>query len=108
MGLEIAAAVHGKDEWTAGRPCVRCSRLFRFADLPAQAVAFEFEAVRIANDAIQYRVSENGIGNDIMLLRHWDPICDQQGSLLVAIIDDFKQITTLVGGERFRSPVVEE
>ena len=60
------------------------------------------------NDAIQYRVTESGIGNDVMPLRHGDLTCDQQGSLVVAIVDDLKQITTLVGGERFRSPVVED
>src|SRR6185312_14544258 len=43
-----------------------------------------------------------------MPLRHGDLTCDQQGSLVVAIIDDLKQITTLVGGERFGSPVVED
>lgn len=43
-----------------------------------------------------------------MPLRHGDLTCDQQGPLLVAIIDDLKQITTLAGGERFRSPVLED
>src|SRR6185437_9029694 len=65
----------------AGRSRERWSRAFPFAGLPAQAVAFELEAVRIVNDAIQYRVTESGIGNDVMPLRHGDLTCDQQGSL---------------------------
>jgi hypothetical protein len=64
--------------------------------------------VGIVNDAVQYRIAEGGIGNDVMPLRHGDLTCDQQGSLVVAIVDDLKQITALVGGERFGSPVVED
>ncbi|MBB4383555.1 hypothetical protein GGD61_008257 [Bradyrhizobium sp. SBR1B] len=59
------------------------------------------------NDAIQYRIAEGGIGNDIMPLRHGHLARDQQRSLVVAIVDDLKQITALVGGERFGSPVVK-
>lgn len=60
------------------------------------------------NDAVQYRIAKGGIGNDVVPLRHGDLTCDQQGSLVVAIIDNLEQIAALVGGERFRSPVVEE
>lgn len=62
--------------------------------------------MRIVNDAVQYRIAKGGIGNDVMPLRHGDLTCDQQGSLVVAIIDDLQQIPALVGGERFGSPVV--
>src|SRR5258707_9085442 len=72
----------------AGRSRVRCSRFFLFAGLTAQAVALELDAVCIVNDAVQYRIAEGGIGNDVMPLRHGDLTCDQQGSLVVAIIDD--------------------
>jgi hypothetical protein len=91
----------------AGRSDVRRSWFFLFAGLAAQALAFELDAVRIVNDAIQYRIAEGGIGNDVMPLRHGDLTCDQQGSLVVAIIDNLKQIAALVGGERFGSPVVD-
>ncbi|MGY4350102.1 hypothetical protein ACVWXM_006595 [Bradyrhizobium sp. GM7.3] len=62
----------------------------------------------IVNDAIQYRIAEGGVGNDIMPLRHGHLTSDQQRSLVVTIIDDLEQITALVGGERFGSPVVED
>jgi len=125
--LEIVPAVHGRAPCAArsaatsdgatraggacgpaGRSRVKCSRFFLFAGLTAQAVAFELDAVRIVNDAVQYRIAKGGIGNDVMPLRHGDLTCDQQGSLVVAIVDDLKQITALVGGERFGSPVVED
>ena len=125
--MEIVPAVHGRAPRAArsaptsdgaaraggacgpaGRSGVRRSWFFLFAGLTAQAVAFELDAVGIVNDAVQYRVAEGGIGNDVMPLRHRDLACDQQGSLVVAIIDDLEQIAALVGGERFRSPVVDD
>ena len=125
--MEIVPAVHGRAPCAArsaptsdvatraggaygpaGRSGARCSRLFPFAGLPAQAVAFEFETVRIVNDAVQYRITEGGIGNDVVPLRHGDLACDQERPFVVAVVDDLKQITTLVGGERFGSPVVED
>ena len=60
----------------------------------------------VVNDAVQYRISEGGIGNDVMPLRHGHLTCDQQGSLVVPIIDDLEQIAALVSSERFGSPVV--
>ena len=87
VGLEIVPAVHGRAPCAArsaptsdgatraggacgpaGRSGARCSRLFPFAGLPAQAVAFELETVRIVNDAVQYRIAEGGIGNDVVPL----------------------------------------
>lgn len=92
----------------AERSCARCSRLFLFAGLTPQAVALELDAMSIVNDAIQYRIAEGWIGNDIMPLRYGHLTRDQQRSLVVAIVDDLKQITALVGGERFGSPVVKD
>src|SRR3954453_23679909 len=62
----------------------------------------------IVNDAIQYRIAEGGVGNDIMPLRHGHLTSDQQRSLVVTIVDDLEQITALVGGERFGSPVIKD
>ncbi|MGY4408427.1 hypothetical protein ACVWW4_000163 [Bradyrhizobium sp. LB7.1] len=72
-----------------------------------QTVALEFDAVGIVNDAIQNRIAEGGIGNDIVPLRHGHLTRDQQRSLVVAIVDDLEQITALLGGERFGSPVIK-
>lgn len=43
-----------------------------------------------------------------MPLRHGDLSCDQQGALVVAIVDNLEQIAALVGGERFGSPIIED
>jgi hypothetical protein len=74
---ERRSDAHGRDLWAGVQLCVQCSRLFLFAGLTAQAVAFELDAMRIVNDAIQYRIGESGIGNDVMPLRHGDLTCDQ-------------------------------
>jgi len=74
----------------------------------AQAVAFEFDAMGIVNDAVQYRIAESRIGNYVMPLGYRHLTCDQQRSFVVAIIDDLEQIATLIDGERFGSPVVED
>jgi hypothetical protein len=57
----------------------------------------------IVNDTVQYRVTKGRIGNDVMPLRHGGLTCDQQGPLVVTIIDDLEQIAALFGGERFRT-----
>lgn len=56
--------------------------------------------MRIVNDAIQDRVTEGRVGDDVMPLGYRDLASDQEGSLVVAIIDDFEQIAALIGGER--------
>ena len=81
------------------------SGLFSFAGAPAQAVALELDAMGVVNDAVQYRIAEGGIGNDVMPLRDGDLACDQKRSLVVTVIDDLKEITTLLGGERLGSPM---
>jgi hypothetical protein len=54
------------------------SRLLLFAGAAAQAVALEFDAMGVVNDAVQYRITEGGIGNDVVPLRHGDLACDQE------------------------------
>ena len=105
---ERRSDARGRGLWAGGAIGREVLTVFLFASLTPQAVAFELDAVGIVNDAVQYRIAEGGIGNDVMPLRHGDLTCDQQGSLVVTIVDDLKQITALVGGERFGSPVVED
>jgi hypothetical protein len=84
------------------------SRLLLGIGAAAQAVAFELDAVSIVNDAIQDRVAEGWVGNDIVPLRQGDLACDQERSLVVAIIDDLEKIATLIGGERLGSPIIDD
>lgn len=83
------------------------SGFFLFAGSAAQAVALELDTMSVVNDAVQYGVTERWICDDVMPLGHGHLTCDQERSLVVAIIDDLEQVTALVGGEWLGSPVVE-
>src|SRR3974390_428354 len=98
------AACAGGAGGTIGVP----SSAFLFAGAPAQAVALELNAMSIVNDAIQDRIAESGVGNDIVPLWHGDLTCDQERPFVVAVIDDLEEIASLVCGERLGSPVVED
>ena len=87
---------------------VTTSGLFLFAGASAQAVALEFDAMGVVNDAVQYRITEGGIGNDVVPLRHGDLACDQERPFVVAVVDDLEEIAALLGGERLRSPIVDD
>ena len=98
----LARGVCGVDCERNGSCC------FLFAGAASQTVAFKFDAVSVVNDAAQYCVTESWIRDNVVPLRHGHSTCDQQRSLIVAIIDDFEQIAALVGGERLGSPVVND
>ena len=63
----------------------------------------ELDAVRIVNDAVQDRIAEVGSAMTLIAIAARAPGSDQQGALVVAIIDDLEQIAALVGGEQFGS-----
>lgn len=60
------------------------------------------------DDAVENGVSQGRIANDLMPAIGGELAGDQQGSPLVAIVDDLEQITTLFGIERFRPPIVDD
>jgi hypothetical protein len=62
----------------------------------------------VVNDAVQYRITEGGIGSDVVPLRHGNLACDQERSFVVAVIDDLEEIAALLGGKRLRSPIVDD
>ena len=58
--------------------------------------------------AVENGVSQGGVANDFMPAIDRDLAGDQQGSPVVAIVEDLEQITTLFGIERFRPPIVDD
>ena len=60
------------------------------------------------DDAVENGVSQGRIANDLMPAISRELAGDQQGSPVVAIVDDLEQIAALVGSERFGSPVVKD
>jgi hypothetical protein len=74
----------------------------------SHAVSLEDEAVGVVDEAVEDGVGDGGVGDDLvpMLDRHLTG--DDGRSALVAIIDDFEEITTLVAGERGEAPIIED
>src|SRR5262249_55141899 len=70
--------------------------------------AVELEAVGIVDDAIEYRVAERGLANDLMPARYGELAGDQDGAAAVAILDDLHEIAPLAGREAVGSPIVED
>lgn len=64
--------------------------------------------VGIVYQPVQNRVSESGIGQDVVPLAHRHLAGDQRGTGLVAIFDDVKQIPGFLHLERGKTPVVQE
>jgi len=87
-----------------------CVRQVRGAGrlLFAQAGAFEFEAVGTVDDAVDDRVSDGQIPDDLVLAGYGNLACDQQRALVVAVVDDLQQVAPLLGGQRFRPPVIDD
>ena len=67
----------------------------------SHAVSLECEAVGVVDDTI-----EDGV--DVVPVLHRHPAGDDGRSALVAIVDDFEEIETLLAGERGEAPIIED
>src|SRR5260370_6611236 len=85
-----------------------CSGAFTSDEAPAQRWAFEVDAMGAMDDAVENGVGQRWIANDFMPAIDRDLAGDQQGSPVVAIIDDLEQIAALLGIERFRCTIVDD
>lgn len=73
--------------------------------LPPEALSFEFDAVGVVDEAIEDRV---GDADDFVPAIDGQLAGDDNRAGFVSVLDDFEQITALVGVERFWSPVVQD
>jgi len=60
-------------------------------------MAFEIDAMGAMDDAVENGVAQGGIANHLVPAIDRDLAGDQQGSPVVAIVDDFEQIAALLG-----------
>ena len=74
----------------------------------AQALAGQLDAIGVVNDAVEDGVGERGDPDQVMPAVDGNLAGDDQRALVVAVLDDFKEIARLVGGERLRAPVIED
>ncbi len=64
--------------------------------------------MRAVNDAVEDRVSQGGIPDDLVPAADRDLAGDQQRTLSVAVVDDLEQVAALLGIERLGPPVVDD
>jgi hypothetical protein len=69
---------------------------------------FECEAVGVVDEAIEDGVGDGGVGDDLVPVLDRYLAGDDGRSALVAIVDDFEEIATLLAGERGEAPIVED
>ena len=73
----------------------------------AQALAGQFDAIGVMNDAVEDGVSERGYPDQIVPAVDGNLAGDDERAFVVAILDDFEQIARLIGRERFGAPIIE-
>jgi hypothetical protein len=74
----------------------------------SHALTGEFDPVGIVNDAVEDRIGEGRIADDVVpaIDRHLAGEQDRTG--VVAVFDDFEQVAGLVWRERLRAPIIED
>ena len=57
----------------------------------------------VVDDAVEDRVGQSWIANQVVPAVHWDLAGDQGSATSVAVLDDLQQIVALLGGQRFEA-----
>ena len=60
------------------------------------------------HDAVQRRVRQGGVSNDLVPAADRDLAGDQQRAPIVAVVDDLEEVATLLGIERLRPPIIDD
>ena len=60
------------------------------------------------DDAVEDRVGERWNANHIVPSIHGNLAGDDEGALVVAILDDFEEIARLLGRQGFRPPIIQD
>jgi hypothetical protein len=60
------------------------------------------------HDAVQRRVGQGGVSNDLVPAADRDLAGDQQRASIVAVVDDLEEVATLLGIKRLRPPIVDD
>ena len=72
----------------------------------AQALAREFDAVGVVNDAVEDGVGERRNANQVVPSVDWSLTCRNEQTVAITVIGDFAQISHLVGRKCIWSPIV--
>src|ERR1700682_3126389 len=74
----------------------------------SHAVSIECEAVSVVDEPVEDGIGDGRIGHDVVPIFDRHLAGDDGRSALVAIVDDFEEIATLLAGERREAPIVED
>ena len=72
--------------------------------LLAQGIAAELKAVGAMDDAVQDRVGEGRLADQVVPTVHGELGGDQGSAATVALLDDLEQVAALLGPERLEPP----
>ena len=70
-----------------------------FGDGLSHGGPVEVDSMGIVNDAIEDSVGEGGFADDIVPFRQRQLAGDQDGGVLISVLDDFHEVATLIGIE---------
>lgn len=72
----------------------------------AHAFAGKFDAIGVMNKAVENGIGDGRIADHVIPVIHGNLTCEDCGTLLVAILDDFQEIAALFVVELLRPPIV--
>ena len=75
--------------------------------MSAQAVAFEFDAMGIVDDAVENGVGAGGFTDQVVPAVDRDLAGDDGGTSAVTLLDDLEKVAALLGAEGLEAPIVE-
>ena len=73
----------------------------------SHAFSGELKAVSIVNEAVQDRVAEGGVADDVMPMFHGDLAGDDSRCTTMAIIEDLQEIAPFGGIENRQAPIIK-
>src|SRR5271155_969868 len=74
----------------------------------SQRWAAQLNAMRVVDDAVQDRIGQSGIADQVVPAVHRDLAGDQGGATPATILGDFEHVAALLWAERLEGPVVED
>src|SRR5271156_7051032 len=74
----------------------------------AQTRSRQLDAVGAVDDAVHNGVADRRVGNEFVPALHGNLAGHQQRNLLVTVLDDLQHVAPLFGGQRLRTPVVDD
>jgi hypothetical protein len=73
----------------------------------AQTFSGELDPVGVVDDSVENGVGKRRGANHIVPAIDGNLAGDDQGALVIAVLDDFEEIAGLLGRQGFRPPIVE-